>query len=137
MEHPRAIMPIVLRQLSLLSLPALLVGTPVAIAQNSNDPALKLIKGGGTPAVFGGQNQPLPPSSCPAIVNIAAGDVQPLRIAPGVVAAKNKLGCLSPNDAVYGSDGCPIRLCGVGKGLVPLPTTAGPAARDRIQLPEP
>jgi hypothetical protein len=137
MEHPHAIMPMILRQLSALTLPALLLGGPMAIAQNSSDPALKLIKGGGTPALFGGQNQPLPTSSCPGVVSLGAGAVQPLRIAPAEVAGKNQLGCLSPNDAVYGADGCPIRLCGSDRGAVPLPAAKGPASPSQIQLPEP
>jgi hypothetical protein len=37
------------------------------------------------------------------------------------VAAKNRLGCLSPQDAVYGKDGCPLRLCSANQGVVPLP----------------
>jgi hypothetical protein len=137
MEHPHAIMPMILRQLSVLTLPALLLGGPMAIAQNSSDPALKLIKGGGTPAVFGGENQPFPANSCSAIVNVGAGAIQPLRIAPVDVASKNRLGCLSPNDAIYGADGCPIRLCGSDRGAVPLPAAKGTASPSQIQLPEP
>ena len=128
-------MPTVIRHLSHLSL--LLLTGGVALAQDSSpDPAMKLIKGGGTPAVFGGKNQVLPSSSCPAVVNLAAGQIQPLRIAPADVAAKNKLGCLSPNDAVYGPNGCPLRLCGATQGAVPLPDATGTASRSP-QLPEP
>ena len=108
-----------------------------ALAQPTNqDPAFKLIRGGGTPAVFGGGNPVLPASSCPAIVNVAAGEIQPIRIAPADVNAKNRLGCLSPNDAVYGADGCPLRLCAVSSGAVPLPA-AGGASPNQPQLPEP
>jgi hypothetical protein len=134
-EHIRVIMPTVIRHLSYVSL-LLLSGGPAIAQDSSPDPAMKLIKGGGTPAVFGGKNQPLPASSCPVIVNLAAGQIQPLRIAPADVAAKNKLGCLSPNDAVYGANGCPSRLCGAAQGAVPLPAATGAASRSP-QLPEP
>jgi hypothetical protein len=76
----------------------------------------------------------LPASSCPAIVK--PGDIQPMRLLPSEVAAKNKLGCLSPNDAIYGKDGCPTRLCGQSSGAVPLPS-AGGSAGNQPQLPEP
>ena len=44
-----------------------------------------------------------------------------MRIAPADVAAKNRLGCVSPNDAIYGNNGCPVRRCGANQGVVPLP----------------
>lgn len=136
MQHTRAIMPILLRHLGYLSLPLLLLGEMSVRAQVDNsDPALKLIRGGGTPAVFKPGQPILPASSCPAIVNLAAGDVQPMRLPASQVAAKNKLGCLSPNDAIYGPDGCPTRLCGPSRGAVPLP--AGNALRQQPQLPAP
>jgi hypothetical protein len=48
--------------------------------------------------------------------------LQPLRIAPGQVAAKNAMGCLSAADAIYGPDGCPTRLCGRQRDFqAPLP----------------
>jgi hypothetical protein len=59
-----------------------------------------------------------------------------MRLPPSEVAAKNKLGCLSPNDAIYGSDGCPTRLCGQNSGAVPLPITGG-STGNQPQLPEP
>jgi hypothetical protein len=31
------------------------------------------------------------------------------------------MGCLSPADAVYGADGCPLRLCGADAGVIQLP----------------
>jgi hypothetical protein len=48
-------------------------------------------------------------------------ELQPKRIQPQQVKAKNALGCLSPADAVYGADGCPLRLCGAGAGVIQLP----------------
>jgi hypothetical protein len=137
MEHTRAIMPIAFRQLSTIALPLLLLGSgSVKAQQGSSDPAMQLIKGGGTPAVFGGRNQPLPASSCPAIVNLSAGQIQPMRIAPAQVASKNRLGCLSPNDAIYGANGCPTQLCGQSRGAVPLPASIG-IGSGKLQLPEP
>jgi hypothetical protein len=48
--------------------------------------------------------------------------LQPLRIAPSQVAMKNSMGCLSPADAsLYGPDGCPVKLCKLPQGTVPLP----------------
>jgi hypothetical protein len=48
--------------------------------------------------------------------------LQPLRIQPSQVARKNAVGCLSPADAaVYGPDGCPVKLCRAPQGTVPLP----------------
>ena len=130
---PQASVPIA--QISVAAFLALLAGAAVA-QPAAQDPAFRLIRGGGTPAVFGGGNQVLPASSCPAIVNVGAGQIQPIRIAPADVTAKNRLGCLSPNDAVYGADGCPLRLCGVSSGTLPLPE-AGGANQNQPQLPEP
>lgn len=125
-------MPIQPRHLFRRGLPLLLLmsGAGGALAQGQvADPDLQLIKNGGTPAVFGPGKVVLPASSCPAIVNINAGDIQPMRLPPSEVAAKNKLGCLSPNDAIYGADGCPLRLCGGNRGTVPLPTAGGPSGQ--------
>lgn len=36
---------------------------------------------------------------------------QPRTLAPDEVARKNAGGCLSPLDAVYSPDGCPLRFC--------------------------
>ncbi len=124
-------MPITLRHLGHIALPLFLLlgGSGAALAQSQvDDPDLKLIKSGGTPSVFSPGKLVLPASSCPAIVNTAAGEIQPMRLPPSEVAAKNRLGCLSPNDAIYGSDGCPLRLCGGNRGTVPLPTAGGSAA---------
>jgi hypothetical protein len=125
-------MPIPLRYLGRIALPLVLLlgGGAAALAQGeaAKDPELKLIQGGGTPSVFGPGRIVLPANSCPAIVDTAAGEIQPMRLPPADVAAKNRLGCLSPNDAIYGADGCPLRLCGGDRGTVPLPAAGGPAA---------
>ena len=127
-------MAIASQHLGKLALPLLLLGSSVKAQPAVNDPALQLIRGGGTPAVFKPGQPILPASSCPAIVGV--GNVQPMRLAPSEVAAKNKLGCLSPNDAIYGKDGCPTRLCGQSSDAVPLPL-AGGSAGQQPQLPEP
>jgi hypothetical protein len=127
-------MAIASQHLGKLALPLLLLGSSVKAQPAVNDPALQLIRGGGTPAVFKPGQPILPASSCPAIVGV--GNVQPMRLAPSEVAAKNKLGCLSPNDAIYGKDGCPTRLCGQSSGAVPLPLAEGSAGQ-QPQLPEP
>jgi hypothetical protein len=127
-------MAIASQHLGKLALPLLLLGSNALAQPAVNDPALQLIRGGGTPAVFKPGQPILPASSCPAIVS--AGNVQPMRLAPSEVAAKNKLGCLSPNDAIYGKDGCPTRLCGQSSGAVPLPHAGGSAGK-QPQLPEP
>jgi hypothetical protein len=123
------------RQLSQLAISLLLFSSSALAQPQTEDPALKLIRGGGTPGVFKPGHPVLSANSCPAIVNVAAGEIQPMRLPPAEVAAKNKLGCLSPNDAIYGADGCPTRLCGQTKGAVPLP--AGDGLSQRPQLPEP
>ncbi|MFY8150316.1 MAG: hypothetical protein ACOVNL_14010 [Prochlorococcaceae cyanobacterium] len=74
-----------------------------------------------------GQNQPLavdglpayPP--CPLVVPASQKVVQPLRLRPSQVASKNALGCLSQFDAIYGANGCPLRLCPSGSGAYQLP----------------
>ena len=122
------------RHLGAAALPLMLLSSNALAQPATNDPALQLIRGGGTPAVFKPGQPILPASSCPAIVG--SGDVQPMRLPPSEVAAKNKLGCLSPNDAIYGSDGCPTRLCGQNSGTVPLPIKGG-STGNQPQLPEP
>jgi len=129
-------MPIAAAPLTRLIVPLLLLSSSALAQSTSNDPALKLIRGGGTPAVFKSGQPYLPPNSCPAIVDVNAGGIQPMRLPTTEVAAKNKLGCLSPNDAIYGADGCPLRLCGQNQGAVPLPAGAG-LSGSRLQLPEP
>ena len=58
---------------------------------------------------------------CPLLVPATQSELQPLRISPSQVAAKNARGCLSAADAVYGPDGCPLRLCGRSAGVIQLP----------------
>jgi len=59
--------------------------------------------------------------SCPLVVAPKNSDLQPRRIQPSQVAGKNAGGCLSPSDAIYGPDGCPLKLCGANAGVIPLP----------------
>jgi hypothetical protein len=59
-------------------------------------------------------------SPCRLVVPPGQSVLQPLKIRPDQVPLKNRLGCLSPADAVYGPDGCPVRLCGPTKGVFPL-----------------
>lgn len=65
--------------------------------------------------------QALPKPPCPLVVPTSQKVLQPRRIQPDQVQAKNTMGCLSPADAVYGADGCPLRLCGPGAGVIQLP----------------
>ncbi len=58
---------------------------------------------------------------CPLIVPAESTTIQPRRILPSQVAAKNAMGCLSPSDAIYGPDGCPVKMCGQQAGAFPLP----------------
>jgi hypothetical protein len=64
---------------------------------------------------------------CPRIT-VPTGEsyVQPLRLQPSQVKSKNAMGCLSPADAVYGSDGCPQRFCGGQAGAFPMPPANTP-----------
>ncbi len=59
--------------------------------------------------------------SCPLVVPPGQRLLQPRRIQPDQVKAKNAMGCLSPADAVYGADGCPLRLCNPDAGVIQLP----------------
>ena len=112
-------------RLALLTLPLLLATGGAQGQPTGDDPALKLIKGGPTPAAIrANPSSWLPARSCPVIVPANELATQPLRIPAADVAAKNKLGCISPEDAVYGPDGCPLKLCGAGRGVVPLPNKA-------------
>jgi hypothetical protein len=63
----------------------------------------------------------LTPPPCPLIVPPASLDSQPLRISPSQVPLKNRMGCLSEADAIYGPDGCPLRLCGKQRNPIQLP----------------
>jgi hypothetical protein len=61
--------------------------------------------------------QAIPPGaaalpSCPLLNPQDPAAIQPLRLDPAQVALKNRIGCLSMQDAIYGRDGCPLRLCG-------------------------
>ena len=58
---------------------------------------------------------------CPLIVPAESSTIQPRRILPSQVAGKNAMGCLSPSDAIYGADGCPVKMCGQQAGAFPLP----------------
>ena len=63
-----------------------------------------------------------------AVLPIPASEslLQPMRIQPSTVKAKNAMGCLSPSDAIYGPDGCPLRFCGGKAGVFALPPQASP-----------
>ena len=63
----------------------------------------------------------LVPSPCRLLVPQSQSVLQPMKIRPEQVPLKNRLGCLSPADAIYGADGCPLKLCGKGQGAFQLP----------------
>ena len=63
----------------------------------------------------------LVPAPCKLVVSADPAVLQPMKILPEQVPLKNRLGCLSPADAVYGPDGCPVRLCGKNQGAFQLP----------------
>ena len=67
------------------------------------------------------QAQALPKPPCPLVVPASQKLLQPRRIQPNQVQAKNAMGCLSPADALYGADGCPLRMCGAEAGVIQLP----------------
>lgn len=54
---------------------------------------------------------------CKLLVPADAPYLQPKRLKPQEVPAKNAAGCLSPADAIYGADGCPLRLCPNPQGM--------------------
>ncbi len=64
---------------------------------------------------------PLSGRACRLLVPASQSELQPLQIKPQQVAEKNARGCLSPADAIYGPDGCPLRLCGRQAGVIQLP----------------
>lgn len=110
-----------------LGLAALVLNIGLASQARAQQGAgLDLIKGGSTPAAIQGLDNVI--NSCPLLVKPSDAALQPLRIPPAQVAAKNKLGCLSSADAIYGPDGCPTKLCGAGKGVIPLPADISPAS---------
>lgn len=64
--------------------------------------------------------------SCPRLNTGDPAAIQPLRLDPARVALKNRIGCLSMQDAVYGADGCPQRLCGSSyANPIQLPSASG------------
>jgi hypothetical protein len=65
--------------------------------------------------------QTRPGNGCPLVVPASQAELQPLRIHPSQVAAKNARGCLSPADATYRANGCPQQLCGPNAGVLQLP----------------
>ena len=67
------------------------------------------------------QAQALPKPPCPLVVPASQKLLQPRRIQANQVQAKNAMGCLSPADAMYGADGCPVRMCGADAGVIQLP----------------
>ena len=79
------------------------------------------IAGSGLLGGVQGQAQGLPKPPCPLVVPASQKLFQPRRIQPNQVQAKNAMGCLSPADAVYGADGCPLRMCGAEAGVIQLP----------------
>ena len=81
------------------------------------------IAGGGLLGSFHGQAQAqaLPKPSCPLVVLPSQKLFQPRRIQTNQVQAKNAMGCLSPADAVYRADGCPLRMCGTDAGVIEFP----------------
>ena len=89
------------------------------------DPVLLVVALAGTGLLGASQGsaqaQALPKPSCPLVVPASQTLLQPRRIQPDQVKAKNAMGCLSPADAVYGADGCPLRLCGPDAGVIQLP----------------
>lgn len=81
-----------------------------------------LVQLAGVPASVQASDNPAQLAPCPRISSPPSqGLLQPTRLTPDEVKAKNRLGCLSPADAVYGPDGCPVRFCGAASGLIQLP----------------
>ena len=62
------------------------------------------------PVIRSGQGTTAP-RSCPALLPANESFLEPMRLPPSEVPAKNAKGCLSPADAIYGPDGCPKQLC--------------------------
>ncbi len=89
---------------------------------------------GSTPAAIDPSSWRPGGSRCPLIVKPVNAVFQPLPIKPSQVAAKARAGCLSPGDAIYGPDGCPIRFCGDSGGVIGLPA---PQPRPAAQPPAP
>lgn len=104
--------------LALVSLVLMLVAVPLARAQTASPNQPEAIRSRG-----------LSPAPCPLLVPRQEAVLQPLRLHPSQVPLKNALGCLSPADAaVYGADGCPLKLCGASSGALNL--ELGPPPRN-------
>ena len=96
-----------------------LLGTPEAPAAAA--PALGQILAQGQPGTgqpgaaqlegLYGDDLPRQGNRCRLLVPSDMPFLQPKRLKPGEVKAKNASGCLSPADAIYGADGCPLKLC--------------------------
>ena len=91
-----------------------LLGTPEAPAAAA--PALGQILAQGQPGAaqlegLYGDDLPRQGNRCRLLVPSDMPFLQPKRLKPGEVKAKNASGCLSPADAIYGADGCPLKLC--------------------------
>ena len=71
------------------------------------------LKAAPQPGPMGGEA----PRSCPALLPKSESFLEPMRLRPAEVPAKNARGCLSPGDAIYGPDGCPKKLCPQPQGL--------------------
>jgi len=67
------------------------------------------------------QTQPALKDGCRLVVPARQSVLQPKRLKPSQVQAKNAMGCLSPADAVYAANGCPQRLCGPNAGVIQFP----------------
>ena len=100
---------------SALALPGALAATVATVATGPT-PAPAQFLAQGQPGPAQGQRLyddtvPRKGSSCPLLVPSQVSFLQPKRLKPEQVKAKNAAGCLSPADAIYGPDGCPLRLC--------------------------
>ena len=104
------------RQPGLLRLPVLLAASLIGTCQLGGS-ALAAPQSSPAP----GGLAPLSGRACRLLVPVSQSEVQPLRIRPEQVAEKNARGCLSPADAIYGPDGCPLKLCGRQAGVIQLP----------------
>lgn len=107
---------IMARQPGLLRLPVLLAASLIGTCQLGGS-ALAAPQ----PSPARGGLAPLSGRACRLLVPVSQSELQPLRIRPEQVAEKNARGCLSPADAIYGPDGCPLKLCGKNQGVVPIP----------------
>lgn len=107
---------IMARQRGLLRLPVLLAASLIGTCQLGGS-ALAVPQ----PSPAPGGVPPLSGRACPLLVPMNQSELQPLRIRPEQVAEKNARGCLSPADALYGPDGCPLKLCGRQAGVIQLP----------------